>query len=196
MLKRACDLVGATLGLALLWPLFFCIALLIRLDSPGPILYRGIRTGRFGRPFRIVKFRTMVVDAERLGGGSTAHDDPRVTRVGRFLRDHKLDELPQLWNVLVGDMSLVGPRPELPQYTAQYSDEEREILSMRPGITDIASIEFIHLGEILGNDNPDLIYETRVRPVKNALRVQYVRTQSIGGDFVLIMRTLAKLIAR
>ncbi|MFN8570910.1 MAG: sugar transferase [Gemmatimonadaceae bacterium] len=195
-MKRTCDLVAASVGLVLLSPLLLAIAVLVWLDAGRPILYRGVRTGLQGRPFQILKFRTMVVDAEQRGGGSTAKDDPRVTRLGRLLRHHKLDELPQLINVVRGDMSIVGPRPELPQYTALYTDEERAILSVRPGITDIASLEFIRLSDVLGNDDPDLVYETRVRPIKNALRVEYVRTHSLGGDFRLVVRTLAKLFAR
>jgi lipopolysaccharide/colanic/teichoic acid biosynthesis glycosyltransferase len=169
MAKRFFDLILAALGLTVLWPVLVVIAVLVRFDSPGPVFYRGIRTGLYGRPFRIFKFRTMVVNAERLGGGSTGKDDPRVTRLGRTLRRYKLDELPQLLNVLTGDMSLVGPRPELPQYTNLYTDEEQLILTVRPGITDYASLEFINLGEILGNDSPDTVYEEQVRPTMNLL---------------------------
>jgi lipopolysaccharide/colanic/teichoic acid biosynthesis glycosyltransferase len=188
--KYAFDAIVAAVGLALLSPALLTIALFIRADSAGPIFYRGVRTGLHGRPLRIYKFRTMVADAERLGGGSTAKDDRRVTRVGRFLRAHKLDELPQLINVLRGEMSLVGPRPELPQYTRQYSGEELTILSVRPGITDYASLEFIRLGELLGNDDPDGVYEEQVRPIKNALRIKYVKERSFFGDLKLVGATL------
>jgi lipopolysaccharide/colanic/teichoic acid biosynthesis glycosyltransferase len=136
----------------------------------------------------------MVPEAERLGGGSTAKDDPRVTRIGRFVRKYKLDELPQLLNVLRGEMSIVGPRPELPQYTRLYTGEEQLILTVLPGIADYASIEFIHLSEILGNDAPDQVYEEKVRPIKNALRVKYVKEQSFCGDLVIIFRTILKLV--
>jgi len=138
----------------------------------------------------------MTPDAEQLGGGSTAKDDRRITRVGRFLRRYKLDELPQLLNVLKGDMSIVGPRPELSQYTQLYMGDELLILHVRPGITDHASLEFIRLGEILGNDAPDAVYEEKVRPLKNALRVKYVREQSFWGDIAIIVRTLKRLIER
>jgi lipopolysaccharide/colanic/teichoic acid biosynthesis glycosyltransferase len=193
-LKRAIDITGACVGLVLLTPLLLLLALLIKLDSSGPVFYRGLRAGWHGQPFRIFKFRTMVPDAERLGGGSTAKNDPRVTRIGRLLRRYKLDELPQLLNVIRGDMSLVGPRPELPQYAALYAGDEKLILTVRPGITDNASIEFIHLGNLLGDEDADLIYETQIRPRKNALRVQYVKTQSIAGDLHLIWRTLVRLV--
>jgi lipopolysaccharide/colanic/teichoic acid biosynthesis glycosyltransferase len=196
MAKRIFDLVMAAFGLSVLWPMLAVIAMLVKLDSPGPVFYRGVRTGRDGCPFRIFKFRTMVVGAERLGGGSTGKDDPRVTRLGHTLRRYKLDELPQLINVLIGDMSLVGPRPELPQYTSLYTGEEQLILTVRPGITDYASLEFINLGEILGNDAPDVVYEEQVRPVKNTLRVKYVKEQSLRGDLVIISKTLLKLVQR
>lgn len=194
--KRGFDLVAALVGLVLLSPLLTAIAILIRLDSRGPVFYRGARTGRYGARFRIYKFRTMVPDAESLGGGSTARNDPRVTKFGRFLRRHKLDELPQLLNVIKGEMSLVGPRPELPRYTARYSGEQLLILSVRPGITDNSSIEFIQLGDILGNESPDEVFEQRVLPVKNALRVAYVRTRTFRGDLALIFRTLRRLTSR
>jgi lipopolysaccharide/colanic/teichoic acid biosynthesis glycosyltransferase len=194
MAKRFFDVMFAFVGLLILFPLLVIIALLVKSDSPGPILYRGVRTGWRGRPFRIFKFRTMVVDAEHLGGGSTAKDDRRITRIGRFLRKNKLDELPQLVNVLKGEMSIVGPRPELQRYTSLYSGDELLILSVRPGITDYASIEFARLGEVLGNEAPDQVYEEQVRPRKNALRVKYVKEQTYWGDIVIIFRTLAKVV--
>ena len=125
---------------------------------------------------------------------STAKDDPRVTRIGRFLRRRKLDELPQLLDVLRGEMSLVGPRPEFPQYTSLYSEEEQLILTVRPGITDYASLQFIHLGDVLGNESPDCVYENRVRPIKNALRLKYVKEQNFWVDLKIVARTLARVI--
>jgi len=194
MLKHVFDIVVSFCGLVLLAPLLIVIAVLIKLDSDGPVFYRGLRTGLHAKPFRIFKFRTMVQNAEQLGGGSTAKDDPRVTRVGRVLRRYKLDELPQLLNVLRGEMSIVGPRPELPEYTQLYSGEEKMILTVRPGITDYASLEFIRLGEILGNEAPDRYYEEKVRPIKNALRVKYVKGRTFYGDLKLIARTLARIV--
>jgi lipopolysaccharide/colanic/teichoic acid biosynthesis glycosyltransferase len=194
MMKRSFDVASSLLGLLLLSPLLLVIALLVRWDSPGPVFYRGERAGRYGRPFRIFKFRTMVTGAERLGGMSTAAHDPRVTRVGTVLRRAKLDELPQLLNVLKGEMSLVGPRPEMPAYTRLYEGDEQVILTVRPGITDYASLHFFQLGEGLGDDAPDRVYEEQVRPVKNALRVRYVREQSFLGDLHILLRTAGKVL--
>jgi lipopolysaccharide/colanic/teichoic acid biosynthesis glycosyltransferase len=192
--KRAFDLTGALCGLAVLSPLMLAIAAAVKLDSWGPMLYLGTRTGQGGKPFRMFKFRTMVSNAERIGGPSTGLGDPRVTRVGRFLRRYKLDELPQLINVVRGEMSLVGPRPEVPQYTAEYRGDELLILTVKPGITDFASLEFIRLDEALGSHEPDRVYEEKVRPVKNALRVRYAREQSFRTDLSILFRTLRRLL--
>lgn len=193
MVKRAFDLVVATAGLVVLSPLFLLIALAVRVSSPGPALYLGVRTGRGGVPFRMMKFRTMVVNAERLGGPSTGKGDPRVTAVGAVLRRYKLDELPQLLNVIRGEMSLVGPRPEVPQYTAEYTGDELLILTVRPGITDFASLEYADLAEALGTEDVDRVYEERVRPVKNLLRIRYVREANFWVDLKLIGLTLARV---
>jgi lipopolysaccharide/colanic/teichoic acid biosynthesis glycosyltransferase len=193
MAKRVFDVLGALFGLIVLSPLLLLIAVGVKLGSRGPVFYRGVRAGRYGRPFKTFKFRTMVPDAERLGGLSTAKNDPRVTRVGRFLRKYKLDELPQLLNVLKGEMSIVGPRPEMPEYTSLYTGEEKLILTVRPGITDYASIEFSNLGEILGDEEPDRVYEEQIRPIKNALRVKYVKEQSFWVDIGIIFRTFGRL---
>ena len=194
--KRTFDLMAASVGLVILSPLLLVIACAIRCDTRGPVFYRGVRTGLNGIPFRIIKFRTMVPHAESLGGRVTARDDARVTRVGRILRRYKLDELPQLMNVIKGEMSVVGPRPEVSEYTDLYTDEEHLILSVRPGITDYASIELVQLGEVVGNDTQDGAFEERVRRVleiKNALRVKYVRERTFLGDIKLILLTLRKL---
>jgi len=193
ILKRCFDVTAACLGLLILAPPMAVIALLIGVTSPGPILYRGRRTGLQGKPFRICKFRTMVADAERKGGLSTAKNDPRITRIGGLLRRYKLDELPQLINVLKGEMSIVGPRPEMPEYTRLYTGEELLILTVRPGITDYASLRFVHLDDVLGADRADEVYENQVRPMKNLLRVEYVKTRSFGKDLTIILRTLSKL---
>jgi len=192
--KRAFDLLVAGTGLIVLAPLLLVIAIVVRLDSPGPVLYRGVRTGRGGIPFRILKFRTMVANAEQVGGGSTARNDPRITRAGGFLRRYKLDELPQVLNVLAGDMSVVGPRPELPQYTALYTGDERLILTVRPGITDLASMRFVNLGEVLGSDDADRVYEETVFAEKNRLRVRYVRERSFRLDLKIVLGTLAAVV--
>jgi lipopolysaccharide/colanic/teichoic acid biosynthesis glycosyltransferase len=173
-----------------LCPLFALIALAIKLESKGPVFYRGIRAGRFGNPFRIFKFRTMVQDAEAIGSTSTPEDDHRITRVGRILRKLKFDELPQLLNILKGEMSLVGPRPQFPWVLEQYSAEERTILDFRPGITDLASIRFRNEGEILrGSSQPDKDYFEKIHPEKMRLSLEYVREQSFWLDCKILMRT-------
>jgi lipopolysaccharide/colanic/teichoic acid biosynthesis glycosyltransferase len=193
-LKRGTDLIGSALGLLLASPLFAAIALLVALDSPGGVFYRGERAGRWGRPFRILKFRTMVADAESLGGPSTADDDPRITRAGRWLRRYKLDELPQLINVLRGEMSLVGPRPEVPQYAALLAGEERAILSVRPGMTDWASIWDMDEGQALaGSADAERKYLEEIRPQKVRLQLKYVREQSLATDLQIIAQTAARL---
>jgi lipopolysaccharide/colanic/teichoic acid biosynthesis glycosyltransferase len=165
----------------------------VKLSSPGPVFYRGVRAGLFGRPFRILKFRTMVQDAEKLGGPTTGTNDERVTKIGSLLRKTKLDEIPQLFNVLTGEMSLVGPRPEVMEYTALYNDEEKIILSMRPGITDYASIEFADLDDLVGSADPDRYFREHIMPRKTQLRVKYVREWSLWGDFKILWRTFARV---
>lgn len=195
--KRSFDLLAASVGLVILSPLFLVITCLLKWDKSGPVFYRGLRIGLNGVPFRIIKFRTMVPNAESLGGRVTEQDDARVTQVGMALRKYKLDELPQLINVIRGDMSIVGPRPEVPEYTSLYTDEEHLILSVRPGITDYASIQFVQLNEVVGSNIQDGAFEERVEKVleiKNALRMKYVREQTFVGDIKLILRTLWRLV--
>lgn len=195
--KRAFDLLASLLAIILLSPILVLIAIMIKLDSPGPVFYRGVRVGRNGRPFRIYKFRSMVAAAERLGGSSTADDDPRITRVGRFLRKYKLDELPQLINVIKGDMSLVGPRPEVQEYVDMYTEEEREILRVRPGITDWASLWNADEGAVLaGSDDPDRVYREVIRPVKIKLQLEYVRRHSFWMDLRILALTLLRVFVR
>lgn len=186
--KRVFDFALAASLLVLLSPLFVVITGAILLESDGPPLYIAERTGRFGRRFRILKFRTMIPGSDA-GARTTAHNDARVTRVGYVLRHSKLDELPQLVNVLRGEMSFVGPRPELPYYTDRYSGDELQILAVRPGITDIASLRFSSLASTVGPDNPDQVFEACVLPEKNLLRIQYVRERSFRLDLELIVRT-------
>lgn len=194
-MKRALDVSLAAVLLILLAPILLMLALCIKLTSPGPVFYRGIRTGRFGRPFRIFKFRTMVVNAEQLGGPSTADDDQRITKTGRLLRKYKLDELPQLLNVLLGEMSLVGPRPEVPHYTALFNEEEKAILSVRPGITDWASLWNSDEGALLaGSNDPEKLYLEKIRPIKVRLQLEYVRNQSLRTDLQILIQTATKLV--
>jgi lipopolysaccharide/colanic/teichoic acid biosynthesis glycosyltransferase len=190
--KRVFDLSAALVGLVLLAPLLAAIAVAIRLDSPGPILYLGERVGLHGKTLRICKFRTMCVGAERLGT-TTADNDPRITRVGRFLRKYKLDELPQLFNVVKGEMSLVGPRPEVEEHTREYSDQEKLILTVLPGITDYSSIRFVNLGKVLGSENAHQVFLTRYRAEKNRLRLEYVRKRSFREDMRILFLTFVSL---
>jgi len=178
-----------------LGPILFIIALRIRHEDGGPVFYRGLRVGRHGKPFRIFKFRTMAVDAERQGTSSTSDDDPRITRIGKFLRKYKLDELPQLINVLKGDMSIVGPRPEVKKFTDLFSKEERAILTVRPGITDWASIWNPDEGVLLkGSLDPDRDYLEKIRPEKIRLQLKYVRERSLMIDLKIVLLTLLTLI--
>jgi lipopolysaccharide/colanic/teichoic acid biosynthesis glycosyltransferase len=162
----------------------------IKLDRNGPALYAGRRVGRGGREFRMYKFRTMVTNADAVGGPNTPNDDPRLTKTGRFLRRYKLDELPQLLNVLKGEMSFVGPRPQVPDEVAGYTAEEREILSVRPGITDWSSLRFHNEGEILaGHDDPDRAYAELIRPEKMRLGLEYVRRGTFRDDLSILLKT-------
>lgn len=188
--KRIFDITICFLALPFLIPFFFIIIVIIKLDSPGPAFYFGRRAGLDGKPFKIVKFRTMIVDAEKVGGGTTALQDPRIFRFGGLLRKYKLDELPQVFNVIKGDMSLVGPRPELFQYVDQYKGEELMILKVRPGITDYSSIEFSFLQEIVGSEDADAVFEKRVLTKKNKLRIKYVKERTFFRDIELILKTM------
>jgi lipopolysaccharide/colanic/teichoic acid biosynthesis glycosyltransferase len=197
MLKRFLDAVVSAAALVVLSPVLLAIAIRIKLSSPGPVFYRGLRVGRFGKTFRILKFRTMVVDAERVGGSATADDDPRITTVGMFLRKRKLDEFPQLWNVLLGDMSLVGPRPEVPQYVALYNDAQKAILTLRPGITDWASLWDCDEGAFLaGSPDPERAYLEQILPEKLRLQLEYVRRRSFRTDLSILAKTLQLVLRR
>jgi lipopolysaccharide/colanic/teichoic acid biosynthesis glycosyltransferase len=192
--KRLFDISFSVFSLVLLLPVMVVIAIMVKVSSPGPVLYRGLRAGKLGQNFKILKFRTMVFNAENLGGYSTAANDPRFTPVGRFLRRYKLDELPQFLNVLVGQMSLVGPRPQVLYYTDQYEGDEKLILSVPPGITDLASLYFSDMDTVLGDVNIDSKYATEVEPLKNKLRLRYVREASFLLDVRILVETAFKLI--
>ena len=197
MLKRAFDILASAAGLIVFSPLLLAIALWIKRDSPGPVFYRGRRAGRDGKPFGIFKFRSMVLDADRIGGPSTSGDDARVTRSGRFIRRYKLDELSQLMNVLLGHMSLVGPRPEVVHKVEQYSNQERQVLALRPGITDWASIWNADEGGLLeGAPDPDAAYERILRPTKLQLQLHYCRTRTFLGDIKIILYTIVKVLRK
>ena len=197
MLKRAFDIALSLVGLGVCGGPLALIAVWIRLDSPGPVFYRGVRVGRFGKPFRIFKFRSMVVDAEKLGPASTAAEDARLTRSGSFLRKYKLDELPQLMNVLVGDMSFVGPRPEVQKFVDLYTDQEKEILNVRPGISDWASIWNADEGAVLaGSDDPDKLYEELIRPTKLKLQLEYARHHRLWADIRILVCTFVRILRK
>ncbi len=188
--KRMMDIGLSCIGLALFSPLMLCCAFFIKREDGGPVFYKGLRIGRGGIPFRMYKFRTMVVNADKIGGPSTADDDPRITRVGKFLRKYKLDELPQLINVLKGDMSIVGPRPEVPYYVNMFTEEERKILSVRPGITDWASLWNPDEGSVLaGSKDPERTYMEEIRPTKIRLQLKYVEERSLLVDVKIIILT-------
>jgi len=197
MLKRLFDTVFSFIGLVVFLPLMATIVILIRKEDGGPIFYRGIRIGRYGKLFKIFKFRTMVVNAEKLGGPSTADDDPRITKTGKFLRKYKLDELPQLINVLKGEMSFVGPRPEVQYYVDMFTKEEKAILNVRPGITDWASLWNPDEGAILkGSKDPEKAYMEKIRPRKLKMQLKYVREQSFWIDLKIIFLTLKTIMIR
>ncbi|HEX6533927.1 MAG TPA: sugar transferase [Gemmatimonadaceae bacterium] len=192
--KRACDVLGAAVGLVVLSPLLVAIALAIALVDGRPVLFRHERVGRRGRLFRMWKFRTMVVGAERKGPHITPGGDPRVTRLGRWLRRRKLDELPQLVNVLRGEMSLVGPRPEVPRYVARYTAAEREVLRLVPGITDPASIRYADEGALLARAaDPERLYVEEVMPEKIRLNLEYARRATPLTDIATVAATLLHL---
>ena len=190
--KRLFDLFWSILGLVLLSPLFLIVAVWIKLDSEGPVFFRQTRVGRFEKPFRIYKFRTMVVDAEKKGPQLTSGKDPRITRSGEFLRRTKIDELPQLINVVKGEMSLVGPRPEVPKYVEYYPEDARKIIfSLRPGITDYAAILFRNENDILeGSEDPEGTYLKQILPEKITLYLKYAKERRLWLDFQLIIGTI------
>lgn len=193
-MKRAFDYLVAAIGLVLLFPVFAVVSILIKVDSSGPVFFRQERIGKGFRPFLIYKFRTMVEDAARRGTAITVGADPRITRVGRFLRQTKIDELPQLVNILMGEMSLVGPRPEVAHYVEMFREDYEEILQVRPGITDLASLKYQSESEWLSRfDNPEREYVTHVLPEKIKLAKEYVQRTSMIVDIVLILKTVPKL---
>lgn len=189
-IKRYIGLFLAIVLVLLLWPFYIIIGLAIIIEDGLPIFYRPQRGGFRDKPFRIFKFRSMVKNADKIGGGTTALNDPRITKVGNFLRKTKLDETPQLFNIIAGTMSFIGPRPELLRYVGQYEDEEKLILQVRPGITDFSSVEFINLDEVVGAGNADEMYEKYVLKRKNELRVKYAKEVSFGTDCKLFFNTV------
>ena len=194
MIKRIFDITVASVGLLVLSPLFHLVAIFIKLDSSGPVFFRQERMGKAFRPFFIYKFRTMVHDASQLGGAITSSTDSRITRVGRVLRKTKIDEFPQLINVLMGEMSLVGPRPEVREYVELFRRDYEEIVRITPGITDLASLQYRYEAEVLGNSgNPEEEYVRHILPEKIRLAKEYMRRSSLLFDISLILKTLPRL---
>lgn len=196
LLRRLLDLLASLIGLLLLSPLFLLLALWIRLDSAGPIFYRAQRMGKDGVLFSLYKFRSMTAGADKQGPGITVAGDSRVTRVGRFLRRTKLDELPQLLNVLKGEMSLVGPRPEDPRYVALYTPEQRQVLAARPGITSAASLQYRREEELLSGADWERVYRQEVMPAKLAIDLAYLQRRTVGTDLRLIIQTILAIFQR
>lgn len=194
-MKRLLDIFSSALVLLLLLPLWLIIALAIVLESRGGVFYRQIRVGKDNKDFYLYKFRTMRTGSDQKGLLTVGERDSRITRVGYFLRKYKIDEFPQLLNVLKGDMSIVGPRPEVRKYVDMYTPEQMRVLSVRPGLTDIASVQYVHENELLAaSDNPEKTYIEEVMPAKLALNLQYIDNQSVLGDIKLIWKTFVAIL--
>lgn len=196
MIKRLTDIIFSLSGLIILFPVFLVIALLVKFNSKGPVFYLQQRIGKKGIPFRIFKFRTMYLGSDRQGLLTVGGRDPRVTSSGYILRRYKLDELPQILNVLIGNMSLVGPRPEVEKYVRLYNEEQRKVLSVKPGITDYASIEYANENELLATAvDPEKVYIEEVMPAKLALNLKYIKEQSFYTDMTIILSTIARILS-
>lgn len=193
LIKRIFDFFAALIGIIVISPILIVVSITIKLDSPGNIMFLQKRVGKNGKEFYIYKFRTMVTDAEKIGKQITVGKDSRITKVGAFLRKYKIDELPQLFNVLKGEMSLVGPRPEVPKYVALYSKEQKKVLSVRPGITDLASLRYSDENEVLGKvDNPEEYYINVIMKDKLNLNLEYIEKSNLFFDISLIIKTIIK----
>lgn len=196
-MKRAFDIVVSFMALVLLSPLLVVVAFGVAFSSPGGVLFRQVRVGRGGREFRLLKFRTMRPGSEARGQLTVGMDDPRITGIGGWLRRSKLDELPQLWNVLTGEMSLVGPRPEVPRYVALYTPDQRRVLTLRPGITSMASMAYIDENVLLARStDPERSYREEVLPAKLAMELRYLEERSLRLDLRIVMATLARVLRR
>ncbi len=195
-IKRALDFIFALIFFIILIPFYIIISLAVIIDSGRPVLYRADRGGYRGKNFKICKFRSMVNNADKIGGCTTALNDPRITRVGSVLRKTKFDETPQLINILKGEMSFVGPRPEVLKYVEAFEGTEKLILQVRPGITDYSSIHFINLDEIVGAENADEIFETQILKQKNALRIKYVSEVSFLTDVKIFFMTVWNVVKK
>ncbi len=196
MLKRLFDIFFSSIGIIILSPILLFIGLWVLLDSPGGVFFRQVRVGKNGTNFRLFKFRSMRVGSEAKGQLTVGAADSRITPSGLFIRKYKVDELPQLLNVLIGDMSLVGPRPEVPRYVAMYNAEQRRVLEVRPGITDFASIEYVNENELLAKAaEPEKMYIEEIMPAKLKLNMKYIQEQGLATDFSIIFNTLRKIVS-
>ncbi len=194
MVKRLFDISFSILGIVILSPFFVAISIIISLTSAGGAFYRQIRVGRNGKEFKLLKFRTMRVGADKSGSLTVGMRDNRITGIGYYLRKYKMDELPQLFNVLIGDMSFVGPRPEVPEYVALYDSEQKQVLTVKPGITDFASIVYSEENELLANaENPRELYINRIMPAKLKLNLRYIKEMSLSTDVKVILKTIGKI---
>ncbi|MCD2502379.1 sugar transferase [Clostridium sp. NSJ-145] len=194
-IKRIFDFFLALIGIIVISPILIIVSIAIKLDSPGKVMFLQRRVGRYGKEFNIYKFRTMIPNAEKVGKQITVGKDNRITKVGAFLRKYKIDELPQLFNVLKGEMSLVGPRPEVPKYVALYTEEQKKVLSVRPGITDLASLKYSDENDILGKvDNPEEYYINVIMKDKLNLNLEYIEKSNVFFDISLIIKTIIKCI--
>ena len=192
---RFFDFILSLVGLVVLAPILIVLAIWIKIDSKGPVFYKQVRVGQNGIDFGLFKFRSMVVDADKKGLITVGGRDPRITRSGYFIRKYKLDELPQLINVLVGDMSLVGPRPEVRKYVDLYTDEQQKVLSVKPGITDYASIEYMDENEILGkSSDPEKTYIEEIMPEQIKYNMKYIQNKNVSEYFKIIFLTLLKIV--
>lgn len=193
---RLCDVLGSLFGLLVLSPVLFFISLWISLDSRGGVFFRQVRVGKGGKEFKLLKFRTMRPESETKGQLTVGMRDPRITAVGAILRKYKLDELPQLINVLKGEMSLVGPRPEVPKYVALYNDQQRQVLKVRPGITDTASLEYFEENRLLAESNhPEETYVNEIMPAKIALNMKFIERPTLGHYLSIILRTVGRVLS-
>lgn len=194
-MKRLMDIFFSLIGLILLFPLFLIVGLIISIDSKGGVFYKQTRVGKDGKDFKLFKFRSMAVGSDKKGLLTVGGNDSRITKPGYFIRKYKIDELPQLINVFIGDMSLVGPRPEVRKYVDLYNQEQQKVLSVQPGITDYASIAYINENEVLGNStNPEKTYIEEVMPSKLKLNLKYIEEKSVITDIKIIFKTIAKII--
>src|ERR1700739_432139 len=195
MIKRLFDIIVSLIGIVILSPFLILIAFLVMIDSRGGVLYKQVRVGKDMKEFKLFKFRTMFFDSDKKGLLTVGMRDNRITRMGYYLRKYKLDELPQLFNVLIGDMSMVGPRPEVAKYVAMYTDEQKKELTIKPGITDYASIVYSNENEILANaENPEDIYINKIMPSKLKLNLKYIDEMGLGTDLGIILKTIGKIL--